>query len=97
VIIELLSGPPDEPNGGPLYIKGQEEHLGLSLPQLDPSMWTSRISGYVREYYEEYTTYNGGSPHLYNRKEIDDAEVYYTLVDTDPHQFPNLSLLGGQL
>ncbi len=63
-----------------------------------PSMWTSRISGYteLREETDRVIEKTPGSKEVYEfRKQLDDAEVYYTLVDTEPEPVPEPLTAGG--
>ena len=64
----------------------------------NPSMWTSRISGYSenRSEWDRVIEKTQGSKEVYvSREEIDDAEVYYTLVDTEPEPVPEPLTAGG--
>jgi hypothetical protein len=66
----------------------------------DPSMWTSRISGY-REHREEtyWVKESSGvsTPTKVDeyRNELNSSEVYYTLVDTEPSPVPEPLTAGG--
>jgi hypothetical protein len=74
---------PQFPNGG-LWMSRARASWEITTSQSDdPTMWTSRISGYL-ERREEITGRIPGYPlwtEIYeSREDIDDAEVYYTLV-----------------
>jgi len=70
--------PPDEP-GGPLNIKVDDRiSWRIDTYPTSATTWTSVLDGY----YEQYTTYNGGSPQRTNRNFFRDIPVSYTLVDT---------------
>jgi hypothetical protein len=74
---------PEFPNGG-LRVNRASASWQITTSQLDdPSMWTSRIWGYVKRR-EEITGRIPGYPlwtEIYeSREDIEDAEVYYTLV-----------------
>jgi len=66
----------------------------------DPSMWTSRISGYREEREETYWV-NQRNPVRtptkvsVSRQELNSAEVYYTLVKTEPSPVPEPLTAGG--
>ena len=74
---------PEFPNGGFRLERGSAYWQILTTQSDDPSMWTSRISGYL-ELREEITGRVPGFPFLkeiyVSRKELNDAEVFYTLV-----------------
>jgi hypothetical protein len=86
---------PEYPNGGGWVQRGSASWEITTRQSDHPSMWTSRISGYVEgrleirgrtpwtEIYDEY------------REDLDDAEVYYTLVDTEPSPVPEPLTAGG--
>jgi hypothetical protein len=57
-------------------------------------MWTSRISGYS-ELREEITGRIPWTEVYVSREELDDAEVYYTLVNTEPEPVPEPLTAGG--
>jgi hypothetical protein len=85
---------PEYPNGGSWVHRGSAFWEITTRQSDDPSMWTSRIWGY-REGREEITGRIPGYPfwtEIYEyRQELDDAEVYYTLVDTEPEPVPEPS------
>jgi hypothetical protein len=66
-----------------------------------PSMWTSRISGYL-EHREETEWVNQEFNYVRTpkkvegyRQELNSAEVYYTLVNTEPEPVPEPLTAGG--
>ena len=65
-----------------------------------PSMWTSRISGYL-EHREETEWVNQSIPIRTPKKvegyrqQLNSAEVYYTLVSTEPEPVPEPLTAGG--
>jgi hypothetical protein len=66
----------------------------------DPSMWTSRISGYKEHREETYwinDRYPVRTPTKVDeyRDELNSSEVYYTLVDTEPSPVPEPLTAGG--
>jgi len=64
----------------------------------NPSMWTSRISGYSENRTERDRVIEktpGSKEVSVSRQELDDAEVYYTLVDTEPEPVPEPLTAGG--
>jgi len=70
---------PEFPNGGSRVQRGRANWRIFTTQSDDPSMWTSRISGYL-ELSEQITRPGQPSGVSVYREEIDDAEVYYTLV-----------------
>jgi hypothetical protein len=84
--------PPDEP-GGPLYIEWTRNiSWSISNYRTDFSTWGPSV---LNGYYEEYTTYNGGSTNLTNRQFFRDLPVDYTLVDTAAEPVPEPLTAGG--
>jgi len=70
---------PEFPNGG-LWVQRSSASWEISTTQSDdPSMWTSRIWGY-KEFREEITGRIPWTEIYESRQELNDAEVYYTLV-----------------
>jgi len=70
---------PRFPNGGHWVQRGSASWQITTRQSDDPSMWTSKISGYSEV--REEITWRFVPEELYvSRREIDDAEVYYTLV-----------------
>ena len=67
------------PNGYHWYATGQAYWKITTKGPDHPSMWTSRISGYS-ELREEITGRIPWKEVYVSRKELDNAEVYYTLV-----------------
>jgi hypothetical protein len=66
----------------------------------DPSMWTSRISGYREEREETYWVNMRSGERTptkvsVSRQELNSAEVYYTLVKTEPSPVPEPLTAGG--
>jgi len=90
VISELII-PPDEPFG-PLYIKWDRRISWFITTYPAPF---PRLGSVLDSYYEEYTTYNGGSPQRTNRNYSTNIPVYYTLVDTAPSPVPEPLTAGG--
>jgi hypothetical protein len=90
VISELII-PPDEPFG-PLYIKWDRRTSWYITTYPAPF---PRLGSVLDSYYEEYTTYNGGSPQRTNRNYSTNISVYYTLVDTQPSPVPEPLTAGG--
>jgi len=70
---------PEYPNGGAWVQRGSASWEITTRQSHDPSMWTSRISGYS-EVKEEITWRFVPEVLSVYRKELNDAEVYYTLV-----------------
>ena len=81
VIREIII-PPDEP-GGPLYVKVDRRIY-----------WILETTSFFR-YYDEYTTYNAGSPRQTNRDYVRNSPVSYTLVNTEPSPVPEPLTAGG--
>jgi len=70
---------PEFPNGG-LWVNSARASWDITTSQLDdPSMWTSRIWGYL-ERREEITGRIPWTEIYESREDIEDGEVYYTLV-----------------
>jgi len=90
VITELII-PPGEPFG-PLYIKWDRRRSWFITTYPAPF---PRLGSVLDSYYEEYTTYNGGSPQRTNRNYSTNIPVYYTLVDTAPSPVPEPLTAGG--
>jgi hypothetical protein len=88
----------DFPYGGELLERGSAAWVITTRQSDDPSIWTSRISGYSHRR-EEITGRIPGFPfwtEIYEyREELNDAEVYYTLVDTEPEPVPEPLTAGG--
>jgi hypothetical protein len=74
--------PPDEP-GGPLYVKVDRRIYWM--------IETTSFFGY----YDEYTTYDAGSPRQTNRYYVRNSPVSYTLVNTEPEPVPEPLTAGG--
>ena len=89
VIREIII-PPDEPFG-PLYVK-VDRRISWRI-ETAPSPISS-VGSLLDGYFEEYTTYNSGSPRLSNRNFFRDS-VSYTLVDTAPSPVPEPLTAGG--
>jgi hypothetical protein len=70
---------PEYPNGGHWEQRGSAYWEITTRQSDDPSIWTSRISGY-REGREEITWRFVPEVLSVYREELNDAEVYYTLV-----------------
>ncbi len=70
---------PEFPNGGSRVQRSRANWRIFTAQSDDLSMWTSRISGYL-ELSEQITRPGLPSGVYVSRKELDDAEVYYTLV-----------------
>jgi hypothetical protein len=84
-----------EPQGYEWYATGSASWEITTRGSDDPSMWTSRISGYT-ELREEITRpFVPVDEVSVGRQELDDAEVYYTLVDTEPEPVPEPLTAGG--
>jgi hypothetical protein len=76
---EIILIPPDEP-GGPLYIKSTRNiYWSITNYRTGFSTWDPAV---LNGYYEQYTSYNGGSTDLTNRSFFNDISVSYNLVDT---------------
>jgi hypothetical protein len=90
VISELII-PPGEPFG-PLYVKVDRRISWFITTYPTPF---PRLGSVLDAYYEQYTTYNGGSPQRTDRNYSRDVPVYYTLVDTAPSPVPEPLTAGG--
>ena len=89
-IFELII-PPDEPFG-PLYVKVDDRiSWRIETFRTGFTTWASLLDGY----YEQYTTYNGGSPRRSNRNFFGNVAVSYTLVDTVAEQVPEPITVAG--
>jgi hypothetical protein len=90
VIREIII-PPGEPFG-PLYVKVDRRISWFITTYPTPF---PRLGSVLDAYYEQYTTYNGGSPQRTDRNYSTDVPVYYTLVDTAPSPVPEPLTAGG--
>ncbi|MBW3586413.1 MAG: PEP-CTERM sorting domain-containing protein [Cyanobacteria bacterium 0813] len=89
-IVEFIV-PASEP-GGPLDIKVDDRIFWrIETFRTGFTTWASLLDGY----YEQYTTYNGGSPERTNRNFFRDIPVSYTLVDTEAEPVPEPLTAGG--
>ncbi len=90
VIREIII-PPGEPFG-PLYVKVDRRISWFITTYPTPF---PRLGSVLDAYYEQYTTYDGGSPQRTGRNYSTDVPVYYTLVDTAPSPVPEPLTAGG--
>ena len=81
--IDYRPGSPGYPNGGRWEQRGSARWQITTRQLDDPSMWTSRISGY-KEVREQITRPGQPSGVSVYREEIDDAEVYYNTPVPEP-------------
>jgi len=90
-VIREFIVPADDP-GGPLYIKVDRTIFWYIQPDgTSSTTWESLVDSY----YDEYTTYDAGSPHHTNRNYVMDVPVSYTLVNTEPSPVPEPLTAGG--
>jgi hypothetical protein len=90
VIREIII-PPGEPFG-PLYVKVDS--------RISWFIYTSRTSfttwgSWSENYYEQYTTYNSGTPRLSGRDYVRYSPVSYKLVKTEAEPVPEPLTAGG--
>jgi hypothetical protein len=89
VIREIII-PPGEPFG-PLYVKIDRRIYW----RIETSPYASSVGSLFESYYDEYTTYDAGSPRQTNRNYLTNIPVSYTLVDTAPSPVPEPLTAGG--
>jgi hypothetical protein len=89
VIREIII-PPGEPFG-PLYVKIDRRIYWM----IETAPSASSVGSLLESYYDEYTTYDAGSPRQTNRNYLTNIPVSYTLVDTAPSPVPEPLTAGG--